>query len=244
MVVIEPQTGVVSMPDLFKGRHFPADLILWAVRWYCRYPLSYRHLEEMSKERGLAMDHSTVARWVQEYGPELEKKLRSCASFVSTSWRVDETSIRVNGEIAWLYRAVDKEGNTVDFRLSPKQDKKAARQFFRKALSKASNPRPEKITTDGHLAYPAALKGLKKSKKLAKKTLHRTSKYLNNRIESDHARLKQVTKPMWGFKRFHTAQNTLAGMEALLMLRKRQFKDMKNYPNEVAFVHSLFGLTA
>jgi IS6 family transposase len=228
----------------FFGRHFPGDIILWAVRWYCRYPVSYRNLEEMFAERGFPVDHSTIARWVQVYGPEIEKKLRHCSSHVSASWRVDETSIRVNGEIVWLYRAVDRQGNTVDFRLSQKQDKKAARQFFQKSLNKPSNPKPEKITTDGHQAYPAAIKALKKARKLGKKVLHRTSKYLNNRIESDHARLKQLTKPMRGFKRFHTAQNTIAGMEALLMLKKRQFKEMDKYPNEVAFVHSLFAIPA
>jgi transposase, IS6 family len=228
----------------FKGRQFPADLILWAVRWYCLYPLSYRHIEEMAIERGLGMDHSTVARWVQNYGPELEKKLRSCTSFVSCSWRVDETSIRVNGRIAWLYRAVDKQGHTVDFRLSQNQDKKAARQFFRKALSKASNPKPKKITTDGHLAYPAAMTGLKKSGKLGKKVPHRKSKYLNNRIESEHACLKQKLKPMRGFKRFHTAQKTIAGIEAMLMIKKQQFRDMQQYSSPVAFIHSLFGIAA
>jgi IS6 family transposase len=152
--------------------------------------------------------------------------------------------MRVNGEIAWLYRAVDRQGNTVDFRLSQKQDKKASRQFFQKSLNKPSNPKPEKITTDGYQAYPAAIKALKKARKLGKKVLHRTSKYLNNRIEADHTRLKQLTKPMRGFKRFHTAQNTTAGMEALLMLKKRQFKEMDKYPNEVALVHSLFGIPA
>jgi IS6 family transposase len=100
------------------------------------------------------------------------------------------------------------------------------------------------VTTDGHQAYPWAIKDLKKAKKLKKKVLHRTSKYLNNRIESDHARFKQKLKPMRGFKTFESAEKTIAGMEALLMLRKRQFTAMNDYETEVDFVHSLLGMTA
>ena len=234
------------MPDfIFKGRHYPPDVILWAVRWYCRYPLAYRMLEEMLKERGVEVDHATIARWIQVYGPEIERRLRKRQpSCVSTSWRVDETSVKIKGKVHWLYRAVDSKGNTVDFFLSKKQDKQAAKRFFRKSLKKPSNPEPEKITTDAHQAYPWAIKDLKRAKSLKEKVLHRTSKYLNNRIESNHARLKQKLKPMRGFKTFDGAQKTIAGMEALLMLRKRQFTNMNKYTTEVEFVHSLFGLTA
>jgi len=132
----------------------------------------------------------------------------------------------------------------VDFFLSKKQDKQAAKRFFRKSLKKPSNPEPEKITTDAHQAYPWAIKDLKRSKRLKEKVLHQTSKYLNNRIESDHARLKQKLKPMRGFKTFKSATNTIAGYGGFALLKIRQFIEMDQYKAEVDFVHSLFGLTA
>lgn len=230
--------------SIFKGRHYPPEIILWAVRWYCRYPLAYRMLEEMLKERGVNLDHATIARWVQVYGPEIERRLRRQASCVSSSWRIDETRVKIKGEIHWLYRAVDAQGNTVDFFLSETQDKAAANAFFEKALKKPSNPEPEKLTTDAHQAYLWAIKDLKEAHKLKKEVPHRISKYLNNRIESDHARFKQKLKPMRGFKTFDGAEKTIAGMEAMLMLRKRQFTNMENYKTEVNFVHSLFQITA
>ena len=232
------------LDPIFKGRQYPPDIILWAVRWYCRYPLAYRMVEEMLKERGVAVDHSTIERWVKVYGPEIEKRLRRQPSHVSSSWRVDETSVKIKGKVHWLYRAVDGKGNTVDFFLSQTQDKKAAKRFFKKALKKLSNPTPEKVTTDGHQAYPWAIKDLKKAKSLKKKVKHRTSKYLNNRIESDHARFKQKLKPMRGFKTFEGAEKTIAGMEAMLMIKKRQFTHMNHYESEVKFVHSLFEIAA
>jgi transposase, IS6 family len=235
--------------DTFKGRHYPPAVILLSVRWYCKYPLAYRHVEEMLKDRGLAgsvemPDHTTIERWVKRYGPEIEKRLRRQPACISASWRVDETYIKVRGKWVFLYRAVDKQGNTVDFLLSEKQDKAAAEGFFEKAIKKKANPVPEKLTTDGHQAYPWAIKGLKKRKKFKKKMKHRVSKYLNNRIESDQARLKQKLKPMRGFKTFDGAEKTIAGMEAMLMLKKRQFTHMEYYKTEADFVHALFQLTA
>jgi transposase, IS6 family len=235
--------------DTFKGRHYPPSVILLSVRWYCKYPLAYRHVEEMLKDRGFNSsidmpDHSTIERWVKVYGPEIEKRLRRQPASIGSSWRVDETYIKVRGKWVFLYRAVDKQGNTVDFLLSEKQDKAAAQSFFEKALKKKANPKPEKLTTDGHQAYPASIKNLKKKKKLKKKLKHRVSKYLNNHIESDHARLKQKLKPMRGFKTFQGAEKTIAGMEAMLMLKKRQFTAMNHYKSEVLFVNSLFQLIA
>ena len=232
------------LDPIFSGYRFPPDVILWGVRWYCRYPISFRNLEEMMKERGVAVDHSTIERWVKKFGPEIEKRLRKQPSAVGKSWRVDETYVKVNGEWKFLYRAVDKQGNTVDFMLSETQDKEAAKAFFKKSLKKPGNPIPEKINTDKHLAYPAALEELKEEGKIPKETEHLRVKCLNNIIESDHARFKQPCKPMKWFKTFEGAEKTLSGMEAMLMLRKKQFTRMKHYDSEVAFVHSLFGLTA
>jgi len=177
-------------------------------------------------------------------GQKLSNAYGRQPSHVSSSWRVDETSVKIKGKVHWLYRAVDTKGNTVDFFLSETQDKAAANAFFEKSLKKPSNPEPEKVTTDGHQAYPWVIQDLKKTKKLKKKVTHRTSKYLNNRIESDHARFKQKLKPMRGFKTFASAERTIAGMEALLMIKKRQFIAMKDYKTEVEFVRSLFELIA
>lgn len=121
----------------FKGRHFRGEVILWAVRWYCRYGISYRDLETMLVERGVSVDHSTIYRWVQRYAPEMEKRLRwywKRPGF-SRSWRVDETYIKVKGKWTYLYRAVDKEGDTIDFYLSPTRNAKAAKRFLGKAVS-------------------------------------------------------------------------------------------------------------
>ena len=119
----------------FKGRHFEGEIVLWAVRWYCRYPISYRDLESMMTERGVAVDHSTIYRWVQRFAPEMEKRLRWQWRWPrSSSWRVDETYIKVRGKWAYLYRALDKFGNTIDFYLSATRNTKAAKRFLGKSL--------------------------------------------------------------------------------------------------------------
>nr|WP_054575783.1 IS6 family transposase [Escherichia coli] len=119
----------------FKWRHFQGDVILWAVRWYCRYPISYRDLEEMLAERGISVDHTTIYRWVQCYAPEMEKRLRwFWRRGFDPSWRLDETYVKVRGKWTYLYRAVDKRGDTIDFYLSPTRSAKAAKRFLGKAL--------------------------------------------------------------------------------------------------------------
>ena len=122
----------MSQPKLFKYRHYQAEIILLCVRWYLRYSLSYRDLEEMMRERGLCVDHTTVYRWVQCYAPMLERRCRAKLRSTSDSWRVDETYIKVNGQWCYLYRAVDSEGSTVEFMLSPSRDAVSAKRFFLK----------------------------------------------------------------------------------------------------------------
>ncbi len=139
----------------FKGRHFPKDLILMAVRWKLAYPLSYRDIEELLEERGAHVDHSTVQKWVVHYAPQLEQAFRKRKKPVGRSWKMDETYIKVNGQWVYLYRAVDNEGNTVDFRLSEKRDRPAALKFFEKAIG--SSGLPEKINIDKSGANTAAL---------------------------------------------------------------------------------------
>ena len=191
----------------FKGAHFPQEIILTGVRWYVAYPLSYRHVEELMEERGVAVDHATVQRWVVKYSPRLEEAFHRRKRPVWISWRMDETYIKVQGEWRYLYRAVDKTGQTIDFLLTKERDEQAAKRFLTKAIRRHGVP--QKITIDGSAANEAAIKSYN--------TDHGTSivirqiKYLNNIVEQDHRAVKRVTRPMLGFKSFEAAQCTLAG---------------------------------
>jgi transposase-like protein len=167
----------------FKWRHYEGEIILLNVRWYLKYPLSYRNLEEMMAERGIKVDHSTIMRWVHQYSPEIEKKIRRHLRPTNDSWRVDETYIKVKGEWKYLYRAVDSDGDTIDFMLSTKRDRKAAKRFFKKALVSNHNQIPRVITVDKNASYPIAIDELKNEKKLSKNIEIRQIKYLNNIVE-------------------------------------------------------------
>ncbi len=176
----------------FKWRHFQGDVILWAVRWYCRYPISYRDLEEMLAERGISVDHTTIYRWVQCYAPEMEKRLRwFWRRGFDPSWRLDETYVKVRGKWTYLYRAVDKRGDTIDFYLSPTRSAKAAKRFLGKALRGLKHwEKPATLNTDKAPSYGAAITELKREGKLDRETAHLQVKYLNNVIEADHGKLK------------------------------------------------------
>ncbi len=208
-------------PLLFKGRHFDQLLITQAVRWYVSYKLSYRDVCELMAERGVTVVHTTLMRSVQRYVPVFEKRWMKYARPTGSSWRVDETYIRVKGKWTYLYRAVDKQGRTVDFLLSEKRDKAAAKRFFTRAIG--NNGAPEKITLDGYEATHRAVADLKDAGALPAGTKVRTSKYLNNLVEQDHRRVKQQYYPMLGFKRFGNAAVTISGMELIGKIRKRQF---------------------
>ena len=207
--------------SLFKRRHFDSSIIILCVRWYVTYKLSYRDLRDMMAERGINLAHTTILRWVQRYVPEFDKKWSRFACPVGTSWRVDETYIRVRGEWKYLYRAVDKQGNTVDFMLSEHRDIEAAKLFFKRAIDKHGPP--QKITLDGYAATHTASDELKESAILPVNTIVRTSKYLNNLIEQDHRRVKQRVYPMLGFKRFDNAEITISGIELAHKIKKGQF---------------------
>ncbi len=170
----------------FKWRHFQSDIILLCVRWYLRYALSYRDLEEMMMERGITVDHSTIYRWVQRYAPEMEKRCRPHLKGTTDSWRVDETYVKIEGVWMYLYRAVDSQGNTLEFLLSVTRDAQAAKRFFTKALGASHTMAPRVITVDKNAAYPKAVKELKIVGDLAASCELRQSKYLNNLIEQDH----------------------------------------------------------
>ena len=202
-----------------KGMRFPVDVILVCIRWYAAHPLSYRHLEEIMQERGVVVDHSSINRWAIRFLPLLEKAFRKHKHAVGTSWRMDETYIRVNGAWKYLYRAVDKQGQTVDFLLTAKRDAAAARRFFEKAIR--HNTVPVKVTMNKNGANQAALEQLNKERKIP--ITIRQVKYLNNIVEQDHRAIKRVTRPMLGFKSFRSAQAVLAGIELMHMIRKGQF---------------------
>ncbi len=233
----------------FKGRHFEGVIVLWAVRWYCRYGVSYRDLEQMMGERGVSVDHSTIYRWVQKYAPEIEKRLRwQWRQPRSTSWRVDETYIRVRGQWTYLYRAVDKHGDTIDFYLSPTRNTAAAKRFLGKALNGLKDwEKPTVINTDKAPTYAAALAELKKEGKCPEDTVHRQVKYLNNVVEADHGKLKQLIRPVRGFKTLKTAYATLKGFEVMRALRKGQagaFNITRDICGEARLVERAFGLGA
>jgi transposase, IS6 family len=224
-----------------SARNHPAQ---YAV--VCRYALSYRDLEEMMQERGVAVDHATINRWVLQYAPELDKRIRRHLKPTNDSWRLDETYIKVKGVWKYLYRAVDSEGNTLDFMLSAKRDGKAVARFFRKVLKGQHTQALGVITVDKNAACPAAMETLKQEETIEKETESRQSRYLNNVIEQDHRNIKRIVKPMMGFKTFNTARRTLSGIEAMNVIRKGQVKGIVqgDIVSQVRFIKAVFGITA
>ena len=205
-----------------KGSHFPKSIILQAVFWYLRYSLSYRDIEELMAERGIEVDHATIQRWVVKYTPILEAKLRKRKKNVGTSWRMDETYIKIKGQWHYLYRAVDKANSTIDFLLTKKRDQKAARRFFNKAI--LSNGLPAIINIDKSGSNCAAIQAFNQN---CETTIEiRQVKYLNNIVEQDHRFIKRRIKGMLGFKAFKSASVTLAGIEMVRMIKKGQIKTM------------------
>ncbi|TXM96520.1 IS6 family transposase [Methylobacterium sp. WL64] len=204
----------------FKGRHYEAALIVQAVSWYLRYPLSYRDIKELFLERGLEVDHSTLNRWVLAYAPLIEKRLRQFRKPHCGSVRIDETYIKVRGEWRYLYRAIDKDGNPVNFLLTAGRDLDAAKRFFRKMLVDRPLLAPDRIGTDGASTYPTAIAGSRMAGLLPHTPVHYVTKHLQQGIESDHFRLKKNMPQIGGFRSFHTARRTIQGFEAMLWLRK------------------------
>ena len=198
------------------------------------------------QERGVEVDHSTINRWVLKYALELDKRIRPHLKPTNDSWRVDETYIKIKGVWKYLYRAVDSQGNTLDFLLSAKRDSKAAARFFRKVLKGQHTQTPRIITVDKNAAYPVAMEALKADETIDQETELRQSKYLNNVIEQDHRHIKRIVKPMMGFKTFNSARRTLSGIEAMNMIRKGQGKgiDQGDIVSQVEFIEALFGVVA
>jgi transposase-like protein len=200
----------------------------------------------MMRERGLDVDHSTVFRWVQRYAPEINKRIRQHLKMSGTSYRVDETYIKVGKSCKYLYRAVDKEGNTIEFMLSAKRDVSAAKRFFKKLMRAEHRRLPFSISVDKNAAYPEAFSTSQEERIVPKDCKLRRVKYLNNVIEQDHRFIKKKVRSSQCFKSFHTAERTLEGIEAVNMIRKGQVKRLAGSDSrgQATFVASLFGVAA
>lgn len=194
--------------------------MLHAVYLKLRFALSYRDIEELLNDRGISIDHATIQRWVVRFTPYLDRAFRKRKRPVGLSWRMDETYIKVKGQWTYFYRAVDKKGYTIDFFLSTRRNAAAAKKFLKKAIK--TNGLPEKVNIDKSGANEAGIK--RYNKQMGVDIEIRQCKYLNNIVEQDHRFIKKIVKPMLGFKSFESAEITLAGIELVRMLKKRQMK--------------------
>lgn len=230
----------------FKWKHFKGDIILWLVQWYCRYALSYNDLKEMANERRLAIERSSICRWVHEYGPEINQRIKPHLKRTSDSWRVDETYVKVKGQWVYLYRAIDKSGQTLDWMLSRHRNKQAAKRFFKKVLSNHHVIAPRVINVDKNASYPPANDDLKDEQVMPPDTKLRQIKYLNNGIENDHKPTKRKSRYRQWYQSFDTACRTIDGMEAMRMVQKGQIKYLAkgNVRAQNEFINKLFGLAA
>ncbi len=201
----------------FGGFRFPPDVIILAVRWYLRYGLSYRDVEELLTERGINVDHVSVYRWVQRFMPLLAEAARPCRHRVGDRWQVDETYVKVAGQWRYVYRAVDQFGQVIDVFVSLRRDATAARRFLERAIGTTKVP-PVEVATDRAPAYPMVLEELQPA------AWHRTDQYANNRVEADHGRLKARLRPMRGLKQDRSARVIIAGYAFVQNLRRGHFE--------------------
>jgi transposase, IS6 family len=200
----------------FAGFRFPPDVIVLTVRWYLRYGLSYRDVEELLAERGITVDHVTVYRWVQRFTRLLIDAARPCRHVPGDRWFVDETYLKVAGRWVYLYRAIDQFGQVIDVLASPKRDLAATRRFFTRALE--YGPSPTEVVTDKAAVYPPVLE------EIAPGAWHHTERYANNRIESDHGRLKSRLRPVRGLKQLRCAQVISAGHAFIQNIRRGHYE--------------------
>jgi IS6 family transposase len=236
----------ITASNPFKWRHYPGDIIIWCVRWYLRYPLSVAQMSEMAVERGLFIGPSCVWRWVQVYGPELDRRCRRHLKPTNRSWRLDETYIKVKGRERFLYRAIDSTGQTINFLLTAKRDAAAAKRFFRRALAQLGNAMPRVINVDKNRAYPVAVQDLKQQGTIRRGCHLRQSKFLNNVVEQDHRNVKRRTWLAKGYGSIYTAWRTLRGIEAMDMIRKGRARRVAKSDTvaQIKFVEMLFGIAA
>ena len=219
-----------AMSKVLRRLHYPIEVMLVCVRWYAAYPLSLRNLEEMMAERGVEVDHTTVHRWAIKMLPVLALMLRRRKRPIGLSWRMDETYVKVGGQWKYLYRAVDRSGQTIDFLLRAHRDYAAARCFFERAID--LHGVPEKITIDKSGANTAAIEGIRADS--GADIEMRQSKYLNNLIEQDHRAVKRIVRAMLGFKNFRCARALIAGIETMHMIKKGQLAAIKDRVSSAA----------
>lgn len=231
--------------DPFKGHRFPREVILLAVRWYCRFPLSYRDVRDLLAERGINVDAATLFRSVQKFGPEIAKRACHHRSWRGLSWHVGETYVRVNGRWCYLWRAVDQHGQLIDFRLTARRNINAARAFLRRAREAARLYQPLSITTDKAHSYARVIAELNRGRGPDDRIEHITRRQHNNIIESDHAALKRLTNPMRGFRSLSTAKETLKGIETIRTIKKGQYENLEpGVAGEMKFLFGLFPVAA
>jgi transposase, IS6 family len=230
----------------FKWRHYAPEVILLCVRRHCRYQPPYRDVEELTRERGLEVDHSTVFRWVQRYAPGVNKRIRQRLKMSGTSYRVDETYVEVGETCEYLYRAVDKEGQTIEFMLSAKRDVSAAKRFLKKLMRAEHRRLPFPISVDKSAACPEAFSTSQAERIVPPDCKLRRVKYLNDVIEQDHGFIKKKVRASQCFKSFRTAGRTLEGIESINMLRKGQVKRLAGSEarGQATFVASPSGIAA
>ncbi len=221
---------IEALRRVIKRMHYPLEVMLTCVRWYAAYPLSLRHIKEIMRERGVLVDHATVHRWALKILRVLAAVFRRRKRPVGKSWRMDETYLKVAGHWQYLYRAVDLDGDTVDFLLSARRDCAAARRFLERAA--ALHGKPEKITIDGSAANKAAIVGYNADRETGIQ-LHQ-AKYLNNILEQDHRAVKRIVRPMMGFKSTRCARVLVAGIETMHMIRKGQLAGFKGQATSAA----------
>ena len=207
--------------------------------------MSYRDLKEIAAERVLTLAHPTIYRWVQEYAPEINKRVKPYLKNTCDSWSLDETYVKIKGVWHYFYRAIDKEGSTLDWMLSKNRNKQSAKRFFKKLFSNSHTIDPRVIDVDKSPAFPHALSELQVANQAQKKTKLRAIKYLNNRMESDHKSTKSKSRYRQWYQSFSTAKNTLDGIETMRMIQKGQVRYFgKDVAKQRSFVRSLFGLAA
>jgi len=211
-----PRSATVPR-SAFAGFCFPPEVIVLAVRWYLRYGLSFRDVEELLAERGVEVDHVTVYRWVQRFTPLLAEAARPCRHAVGNRWHVDETYVKVAGRWRYVFRAIDQFGQVIDVFVSAQRDGRAARRFFEHAIG-TTKARPMEVVTDLAPVYPATLE------ELLPAAWHRTDRYDNNRLEADHGRLKARLRPMRGLKQDRSARIVIAGHGFVQNLRRGHYE--------------------
>ncbi|MGH3846418.1 MAG: IS6 family transposase [Pseudonocardiaceae bacterium] len=227
---------VLPPPSAFTGFRFPREVIVLAVRWYLRYGLSYRDVEELLAERGVPVDHVTVYRWVQRFTPLLIDAAQPCRHVPGDRWFIDETYVKVSGRWVYLYRAIDQFGQVIDVLVAEKRDLAATRRFFTQALN-TTTVTPVEVITDKAAVYPRVLD------ELAPGAWHHTEQYANNRIETDHGRLKSRLRPMRGLKQLRCARVITAGHAFVQNLRRGHYELGSEEPTTLQVMGAFTELT-